>query len=130
MSRLVTYVAVLDDLENEKNVFTVTFPDVRGAITDGNGLAKALKNAEEVLGLMLFDSDQLPAPTDLEIIRKNNPSKIVNYVVADLDEAQEESYVPLVKKNTTIPVDIAKRAERAGINFSETLTNALKEKLG
>ena len=35
----------------------------------------------------------------------------------------------MVKKNTTMPGDIAYLAEKAGINFSKTLTQALKEKL-
>ncbi|WP_425445666.1 type II toxin-antitoxin system CcdA family antitoxin [Trichococcus patagoniensis] len=35
----------------------------------------------------------------------------------------------VVRKNTTIPVDLAEKAEEAGINFSATLTEALKEKL-
>ncbi len=94
MTRLVTYVAVLDDSENDKGVYTVSFPDVPGAITDGVGVAESRKNAEEVLGLMLFDWEQLPTPTDIEIIRENNPGTIVDYVVYDLDVAERESTTP------------------------------------
>jgi antitoxin HicB len=44
--------------------FVVTFPDVPEAITDGKGVAEALRNAEEALGLALLsyvDRD-LPLP--------------------------------------------------------------------
>ena len=34
--------------------FVVTFPDVPEAITDGKGMAAALRNAEEALGLALL----------------------------------------------------------------------------
>ena len=33
MERYVAYPAVLDDTENEKGLYTVTFPDVPGAIS-------------------------------------------------------------------------------------------------
>lgn len=32
----------------------------------------------------------------------------------------------MVKKNTTIPVDLARKAEEKGINFSKTLVEALQ----
>jgi antitoxin HicB len=44
--------------------FVVTFPDVPEAITDGKGMARAVRNAEEALGLALLsylDRD-LPLP--------------------------------------------------------------------
>ena len=43
--------------------------------------------------------------------------------------AAKKVKMPVVRKNTTIPVDLAEKAEEAGINFSATLTEALKEKL-
>ena len=90
MTRLVVYPAILDDSENEKGVYTVTFPDVPSAITFGNGLGEALKNAEEVLGLMLYDKKELPKPSNIEVIRRDNPRKIVNLVETDLDLAKKE----------------------------------------
>ena len=129
MTRLVVYPAILDDSENEKGVYTVTFPDVPSAITFGNGLGEALKNAEEVLGLMLYDKKELPKPSNIEVIRRDNPRKIVNLVETDLDLAKKEVKKPVVKKNTTLPGDLAERAEKAGINFSQTLAHALRTKL-
>ena len=41
---IVAYPAVLDDSENEKGVYTVTFPDVPGALSQGKGVAKAMSN--------------------------------------------------------------------------------------
>jgi antitoxin HicB len=44
--------------------FVVTFPDVPEAITDGKGMAAALRNAEEALGLALLSyvHRDLPLP--------------------------------------------------------------------
>lgn len=65
---LVCYPAVFDDSENgEKEWYTITFPDVPGAISEAHGLPKALYNAEQVLGLALYDvpREKLPEPTPL-----------------------------------------------------------------
>ncbi|KFL96339.1 type II toxin-antitoxin system HicB family antitoxin [Lactobacillus gasseri] len=127
----VVYPAILDDSENEKEYYTVTFPDVTGAITDGNGEGEAMARGSEILGAFLYDlpKDQLPVPTDIEVVRRNNPDKLVVPIFADLEKARRETKPATVKKNTTIPGDLAYKAEEAGINFSQTLTEALKKKL-
>lgn len=127
----VVYPAILDDSENEKKYYTVTFPDVEGAITEGNGEGEAMARGSEILGAFLcdFPKDQLPVPTDIESVKKNNPGKLVVPIFADLEKAKRDVRPATVKKNTTIPGDLAYEAEQAGINFSQTLTNALKEKL-
>ena len=47
MSRIVAYPTIMDDRENGNNVFTVTFPDVPGAISEGKGIAKALFKGQQ-----------------------------------------------------------------------------------
>lgn len=127
----VVYPAILDDTENERKYYTVTFPDVEGAITDGRGEGEAMANGSEILGAFLFDvpEKQLPVPTDIEVVKKNNPDKLVVPIFADLEKAKHATKPTTVKKNTTIPGDLAYKAEQAGINFSQTLTEALKKKL-
>ncbi|MCH4169614.1 MAG: type II toxin-antitoxin system HicB family antitoxin [Lactobacillus sp.] len=129
MSRLVAYPAVLDDRENKKGEYTVTFPDVPGAISDGNNLPQALANGAIALGLILFDQKKLPEVTDMKQVQADNPDTIVSYIAVDLDKTEKESYKPMVKKNTRIPADLAHRAEKANINFSATLTKAIEKEL-
>ena len=134
--RTVVYPAVLDDTENgEKDYYTVEFPDVPGALSEGHGLADALYNAEQTLGLALYDmpNSKLPKPTPLnEVIdfcKENYPNAHVYPVATDLDAAAKEVKPVMVKKNTRIPGKLAQQAEAAGINFSETLKEALERKL-
>jgi predicted RNase H-like HicB family nuclease/post-segregation antitoxin (ccd killing protein) len=127
--RLVSYSAVFDDTLNEPGHYTVTFPDVPGAITDGDSFAAAIFNAQTALGLMLYDQTTLPAVTAQRDIEAANPGKLVTTVAVDLEAAQTQVQVVSVKKNTRIPADIAKQAEAQGINFSAVLTAALKQKL-
>ncbi len=129
MERYVAYPAVLDDTENEKGLYTVTFPDVPGAISEGKGQAKAIVNGSVALGLVLYDEKQLPKVSTVEEVQKANPGKTVVVIAADLKEAAKKATPVLVKKNTTIPADLAKKAEEKGINFSRTLVEALQSKL-
>lgn len=50
-------------------------------------------------------------------------------IVSDLENAKREIKSTSVKKNTTIPSSLAYQAEQAEINFSQTLTERLQNKL-
>lgn len=126
----VAYPAIIDDRENTPGTYTVTFPDVPGAISQGVGIPDALANGAEALELMLYDEKKLPKASHLSDVQADNPETIVSYIMIDLIAAAKKVKMPVVRKNTTIPVDLAEKAEEAGINFSATLTEALKEKLG
>ncbi|WP_125588159.1 type II toxin-antitoxin system HicB family antitoxin [Companilactobacillus jidongensis] len=127
--RLVVYPAIFDDSENKKGVYSVEFPDVPDALTYGNSLAEALDRAPEALGLSLYELETLPKSSDINIIREKNPQAIVNLVSVDLEKIRLTVKVPYVRKNTTLPADIAQQAEERNINFSETLLEGLKQKL-
>ncbi len=127
---VVSYPAVLDDKDNEKGLYTVTFPDVPAAISEGKGIAQAIINGSDALGLTLYGKKKYPKPSDIEEVRKNNPDTIVNYIAVDMDDIKKRVVLPTVKKNTTLPGELAKRAEEAGVNFSQVLREALEEKLG
>ena len=127
--RIVAYPAILDDSENPKGMYTVTFPDVPGAISQGMGVPEAMANGSEALGLMLYNEEKLPNVSDIKEIQKENQESLVTMIFSDLAEAKKHVKTPMVKKNTTIPGDLAQKAEEAGINFSKTLTEALEQKL-
>lgn len=90
-----TYVALLDDTDNDAGCYTVSFPDVNGAISEGEGITKALKAAKEVLEAILYDYDAqdrpLPKVHNIDEIRdkiKFNPKHMkLGYVTADMGEA-------------------------------------------
>lgn len=127
MEKLVTYVALLDDSQNKPGEYTVTFPDVPEAITEGDNLSQALTRAREALGLALYDRKQLPNPRtikELEVL-----PGIATYVTTDLEAIRSSVQEVKVSKNTKIPADLAKQAEAQGINFSAVLTKALEKEL-
>ena len=100
--RIVTYPAIFKPIA--KDVYFISFPDVKGAITEGHGLADAFDMASDALATVLFDEKEFPKMTD--------PSKIkVN---------DEGAFVAL---------DLATEAEKHHLNFSKVLTEALRKKL-
>ena len=129
MKRIVAYPAILDDRDNNKEIYTVTFPDVPGAISEGTGLAEAVYMASDALGLVLYDEKDLPKPSDLKTVESENPDCTVTLISVDLDRTAKIVKKPMVNKNTRIPSDLAMMAEERNINFSETLTEGLKRKL-
>lgn len=97
---IVSYPAVFDDSGNgDKGWYTVEFPDVQGAFTDGHGLKKARVNAEQCLGLALSNIpiDKLPKATDIEVVKryckKYYPKAHVEMISCDLNKARCETKV-------------------------------------
>ena len=68
--------------------YTVTFPDFRGAVTEGDTLHEALDMAEDCLGGLLvgFEEDRKkpPLPSTLTNFHANNENEFVNLVKVDL----------------------------------------------
>lgn len=86
--KLIVYPAVLDNRENSDDVYTVTFPDVPGAISEGNGLAQAMLNGSEALGLMLYDVDEMPEASNIDEVRAEYPKAVVTLIFTDLEDVK------------------------------------------
>lgn len=123
---IVIYPAVFDP---DVDGINVTFPDVPEAITFGKNDNDAACYANDVLGLVLANRKNLPQASPIRDIQLTDGQYVV-MIAVDLDEAKKKIKSPTVRKNTTIPADLDEKAKKAGINFSEVLTNALKAKLG
>jgi len=114
-------------IEYNKDGISVWFPDFSEAYTCADSTEQALKDAEEVLKLTLKsrikDGEEIPAPTDLKEIHLEE-NQYTNLITVSLEQK-----IKYDKKTLTIPHDINVAAEAAGINFSQVLQQALKEKL-
>ncbi len=112
--------------------FTVEFPDLPGCITQGENLEEAFEMAEDVAcGWILTsieEGEKIPGPSQLS--EHYSEGVIVNYIKLDIGKYAKKNSVKSVKKTLTIPEWLNVLAERAGINFSKELQNALKYKLG
>lgn len=116
---------------DERGGYFVEFPDVKGAFTEGEIVSEGIEMAQEALGLVLAVSYiekglELPTPTPINDIKVGNEDFVTLIVTNPLKYAKGSK---AVRKNVTVPEWLAKKAENAHINFSETLTEALYNKL-
>jgi len=118
--------------KEDNGQYSVLFPDIKNCYTGGEDMADALEMAEDVLCLMLYDMEKdgkaIPAPSDCKAVKTNN-SDVVSLVRCDTDFYRRYYENKAIKKTLSIPMWLNERAERANINFSGTLQEALKERL-
>lgn len=111
--------------------FFVTIPDF-DINTQGSDEAEAIFMARDAIGLMgitMEDKEKtLPTPSSLDKI-PHEEGDIVTLVDVDFTEYRRRNDLRTVKKNCTIPSWLNVEAEKAGINFSLVLKNALMEQL-
>lgn len=110
--------------------YSVSFPDIDGCFTQGDSMEEALEMAQEAMGLA-FDQNGTfvyPAASLPESV-KTAPGDFVVMAVFDEIAYRKKNDTRAVKKTLTIPSWLNAAAERAGINFSQELQRALKDKL-
>lgn len=116
----------------EEGGYSVFFPDLEGCYTCGDNLTDAVFMAEDVLAFVLYDCErdgsQIPAPSSAENVALSG-KEFVNYIACDTIEYARRNNNKAVKKTLTIPEWLNDAATRAGINFSQTLQEALAEKV-
>jgi predicted RNase H-like HicB family nuclease len=112
--------------------YSITFPDIESCYTSGDSMADALDMAEDVLCLTLYDMEKdnrkIPTPSNVKDIITGEDD-VVSLVGCDTEFYRRYYENKSVKKTLTIPMWLNERAERAHINFSGVLQEALKTKL-
>lgn len=120
--------------KNSDGQYEVNFPDLEPyAATFGDTLEEALKSAHDALtGYLLTEEDyneKVPSPTtDPAKFDVKSPNFIVPIEVNLSLERQKEQN-KLVKKTLSIPKYLNDLGIENQINFSQTLTTALKNEL-
>lgn len=123
----------------EKNGgYSVIFPDLNHLATCGNTLEEAVEMAIDCLAgyvdMANEEKEVLPKPSDIESIDINAEydgyeSAFVNMIAVDAAEYAKTHFGSSINKTLTIPIWLNNLAEEENINFSETLQEALREKL-
>jgi len=112
--------------------YSIWFEDLPGCATSGETLPEAIMMARDAMGgwldCALANGDEIPAPGsagDIEI----QTGQEVALVDMDLDAYRRENDQRAIRKTLTIPSWLNTRAERAGVNFSQILRDALCSRL-
>lgn len=114
--------------------YSVEIPDLLGCCTQGKNLTEAMVMAEDAaLGWLLTaieDEEEIPEPSDIENVKLEEANGFKTLLLLDIDQYTEKyGTKKAVKKTLTIPEWLNKRAEMLGVNFSQTLQDALLMKI-
>lgn len=145
---LATYPALFyyDDTDGTNVPYFVHFPDFENSATQGENMADAMAMASDWLGIHLADyienGRDIPTPTPINTLSlaDNNPFRddediklnydpnksFISMVMVDVAEylgSQEP-----IKKTLTIPRWADTLGRELGLNFSQTLTDAIADK--
>lgn len=86
--KIVTYPAIFKPLEND--IYVINFPDVKGGITEGQGLRESMKMAADTLASRLYNKTELPKCSKECDIELPDDGSFVAPVSADLTEASRD----------------------------------------
>ena len=109
--------------------FSVSFPDLSGCFSEGDTLEQAIEMAQEALGLFLVSMEErgisIPPSSNISDLHCEN-GEFATLISTNTDRYRRNKSV---KKTLTIPLWLNEQAEKANLNFSQTLQKALKEEL-
>ena len=101
--------------------------------TQGEDIADAMEMARDAIGLMGIDMEDdgeaLPSPSELEAVSAAHPNDTVTLVDIDFSEYRRKNDMRTVRRNVSLPSWLNAAADKANINVSAVLQNALKEAL-
>ena len=112
---------------------TITFPDLPGCISEADSDFDAPRMAQDALGSRIYadEQDGTPIPTPTRLIDVTlEPSQRAVLIDVDMEQIRKRIKPIYVKKTLTIPESLNTRATEMGINFSQVLQEALRDKLG
>ena len=117
-------------LHPEKKGYTVFIPDFNIG-TQGSDIAESIYMARDAIGLTGITTEDLgnpiPLPGTAEYVLEKND--LETYVDIDFAEYRKKHALKKIKKTLTISSWLNEAAEQENINFSQTLEEALKQKL-
>lgn len=112
--------------------YFVEIPDL-DAMTQGTDIENAIEMAREIICIKVIELKNkgiaVPTPSAPETIDIDE-NAFVTLVDADIKAYEIRLQNRSVRKNCTIPMWLNDEAEKAGLNFSELLQQALKNALG
>jgi len=112
--------------KTEDNSYYASIPDFDIA-TQGKDIADAIYMARDAIGItgidMEDDGKELPKPNTVQYA--TDKEDIVTLVDVDFSDYRSRLENKAVKTNCTIPYRLKTEAEKAGINFSKVLQDAL-----
>lgn len=128
---------IFDTKDNSEHPFLVCVPDME-IFTEGDSFADAIEMARDAIGaagISIEDSgENMPVPSCAETAVKKAKQAtdvidfskgILTYVDVDFSEYRRKNDMKTVRRNVALPSWLNYEADRAGVNVSRILQDAL-----
>ena len=122
---IVVFPIVIIPTNDSKVKYSVHIPDL-DKDTQGRTIAEAIEMGKDLIGTMSLVEELPPSNTTLPTVDTGSIATLVTVNISRYKRLNDDR---VVKKTLTIPSYLNEEAKEANINFSATLTDALKEKL-
>ena len=133
---VVVYPVIFTKTNDAKDTYLIEIPDLKG-MTEGYGLADAIKMARDYIGCHCYDKADADMPVasslnDVDVSKgeffKDGESEI-SLVDVDVDGYRKKMSNRAVRRNVSIPFWLNEAADKQHINVSKVLQEALMDKL-
>lgn len=127
----VVYPIIITKDDNDPAVpYLVQIPALDG-YTQGTSIANAIDMARDYIGLAVMDMEDsdVAIPNSSYDLPTASKDDVVTLVDVDVTAYRRQHDNKVVKKTLTIPNYLNELGKENNVNFSELLTNSLKEKL-
>ena len=133
MKKKYVFPAVFD--YSETPGISISFPDFPGCLSEADNNEQAISMARDALSGRLYildrDGEDIPEPSDpVKLIRTLEPMQTITLIDVNMQVFSEMVKSRSVNKMCTIPEWLLDEGKEAGINFSQTLQDAVMQKLG
>ena len=133
------YPVIFTPLNDEKDTILIEVPDLQ-ILTEGFGMADAVDMARDAIGLKGIDYEddgrELPQPSlmsDIDVTKgtfAEDGKSYLSLIDIDFMEYRRKVDNKTVRRNVTLPNWLNQEADKAHINVSRVLQEALMTKLG
>ncbi len=133
MKQKYVFPAVFD--YSEAPGISISFPDFPGCLSEADDNEQALSMARDALSGRLYilnrDGEDIPEPSDpVKLVKTLEPMQTITLIDVNMQIFSEMVKSRSVNKMCTIPEWLLDEGKEAGINFSQTLQDAVMQKLG
>lgn len=132
------YPVIFTQIDDKKDTVLIEVPDLE-LMTEGFGTADAMLMARDAIGVNIITrqdkNEDIPDPSDISQINVEKGTfagegkSYISLVDLDIDEYRRREDNRTVRRNVTLPNWLNQKAEKAHINVSGVLQEALKQKL-
>lgn len=133
------YPVIFTPVNDDKDTVLIEVPDLE-ILTEGYGMADAVNMARDAIGLkgIYFEDEkrEIPEPSRIQDINiqegtfAEDGEGCVSLVDIDFTEYRRKVDNKTVRRNVTLPSWLNQEADKANINVSRVLQEALMTKLG